>query len=511
MATVPPGTGIMIMANDQVEVFDNTIEQNQTAGLSIVSYLITDKPIQDEKYDPFCEAIHVHDNRFAANGGKPAGPLGELLAQGPGDPAAGHPLRRHRRPEEAGRRQAARRPGDPHPRQRQGRLRQLRRPGPEGAPPGPDGKAPKIVRDLKAYDGDAAGPGARLDRGPEVSSRRSPRTDGPGSGRSPPGPCCSWLAASGCGSRAARRGSPVAVAGPDARPFEKLSQYALFAGDPAAQEPAEGVIPYDLNSALFSDYAEKYRFIKLPPGTHATYRDDDAFEFPVGTVIAKTFAYPRDARDPSQGRRLIETRILKHEPDGWVGLPYVWNDAQTEATLDVAGDTVDVSWIHTDGRAADQQLHHPQRQPVQGLPQGRRGDDADRPEGAAPQPRFRLSRGDGEPARPLEPSRGTGRCAVPERGAAAGRLGRPEERHARRPRPRLARDQLRPLPQPRRPGAELGARPARLAAQPDRLRHLQAAGGRRHRLGRPACTTSSPASPTNRSWPTGSPRPTRAS
>ena len=67
-------------------------------------------------------------------------------------------------------------------------------------------------------------------------------------------------------------------------------------------------------------------------------------------MIAKTFAYPRDARDPSQGRRLIETRILKHEPDGWVGLPYIWNDAQTEATLDVAGDTVDVSWIHTDGR-----------------------------------------------------------------------------------------------------------------------------------------------------------------
>jgi uncharacterized repeat protein (TIGR03806 family) len=48
---------------------------------------------------------------------------------------------------------------------------------------------------------------------------------------------------------------------------------------------------------------------------------------------------------------LIETRILKHEPDGWVGLPYVWNSGQTEATLDVAGDAVDVSWIHTDGRA----------------------------------------------------------------------------------------------------------------------------------------------------------------
>ena len=156
------------------------------------------------------------------------------------------------------------------------------------------------------------------------------------------------LAVSGCGTR----GVPEAVpAAPPARPFEKLSQYALFAGDPAAQVPAEGVIPYDLNSPLFSDYAEKYRFVKLPPGTHATYRDADVFELPVGTVIAKTFAYPHDAHDPSKGRRLIETRILRREPDGWVGLPYIWDVAQTEATLDVAGNTVDVSWIHTDGRA----------------------------------------------------------------------------------------------------------------------------------------------------------------
>jgi uncharacterized repeat protein (TIGR03806 family) len=122
-------------------------------------------------------------------------------------------------------------------------------------------------------------------------------------------------------------------------------------GDPKAQQPADGVIPYDLNSALFSDYAEKYRFVKLPPGTQATYENDGPFKFPVGTVIAKTFAFPRDGRDPAQGQRLIETRILKHDPDGWVGLPYIWNKEQTEATLDVAGDTVNVSWIHIDGKA----------------------------------------------------------------------------------------------------------------------------------------------------------------
>jgi uncharacterized repeat protein (TIGR03806 family) len=153
------------------------------------------------------------------------------------------------------------------------------------------------------------------------------------------------LASPGCGSQPKGR-----VAAPATR-FQRISQYALFAGDPAAQQPASGVIPYDINSALFSDYAEKFRFIKLPAGASAAYKSDAPFDFPIGTVIAKTFAYPHDARNPSQGRRLIETRILKHEPDGWVGLPYVWNEAQSDATLDVAGDTVNVSWIHTDGEA----------------------------------------------------------------------------------------------------------------------------------------------------------------
>ena len=61
----------MIMASDQVEVFDNTIENNQTAGLSIVSYLLTGQAFKDDKFDPFCESIHIHDNRFKSNGDDP--------------------------------------------------------------------------------------------------------------------------------------------------------------------------------------------------------------------------------------------------------------------------------------------------------------------------------------------------------------------------------------------------------------------------------------------------------
>jgi uncharacterized repeat protein (TIGR03806 family) len=158
------------------------------------------------------------------------------------------------------------------------------------------------------------------------------------------------LVLSGCGASVEPNVAPLSRSAQVLEPFEKLSQYGLFVGNGATQEPVEGVIPYDLNSPLFSDYAAKDRFIRVPPGTHAVYSEQGPFDFPVGTVIAKTFSYPRDLRDPARGRRLIETRILKREPAGWATLPYIWNRAQTEATLDVAGDTVDVSWIHTDGR-----------------------------------------------------------------------------------------------------------------------------------------------------------------
>jgi uncharacterized repeat protein (TIGR03806 family) len=151
----------------------------------------------------------------------------------------------------------------------------------------------------------------------------------------------------GCRSR-----TPVAASDPliEEEPPEKLSAYGLFVGNGSSQEPAGAdIIPYDVNSSLFADYAVKYRFVKLPPGTGAEYHDPDVFQFPVGTIISKTFAYPLDFSDPASGRRLIETRLLIHKPEGWIGLPYIWNDEQTEATLKVAGGTRAISWIHTDG------------------------------------------------------------------------------------------------------------------------------------------------------------------
>jgi uncharacterized repeat protein (TIGR03806 family) len=158
---------------------------------------------------------------------------------------------------------------------------------------------------------------------------------------------CVFLAAalSGCGVRA----PTGTVTSADAEPPEKLSAYRLFHGDGSTQEPVAGVIPYDINTPLFSDYTAKYRFVRLPPLTSAQYHETDVFEFPVGTILVKTFAYLNELSDPSKGRQLIETRLLVHKPEGWVGLPYIWNDEQTEATLQIAGGTRDFSWRDSDG------------------------------------------------------------------------------------------------------------------------------------------------------------------
>lgn len=132
----------------------------------------------------------------------------------------------------------------------------------------------------------------------------------------------------------------------------------------------EGVVPYELNTPLFSDYAHKLRTVWMPKGASARYTAEGAFEFPVGTVVSKTFYYPRVpgvsadsevvARSNSAGEfrdgaldlnqvRLIETRLLVRRQDGWIALPYVWNAEQTEAKLMRGGELVALSLQDADG------------------------------------------------------------------------------------------------------------------------------------------------------------------
>jgi uncharacterized repeat protein (TIGR03806 family) len=128
-------------------------------------------------------------------------------------------------------------------------------------------------------------------------------------------------------------------------PKLKLSEYGFFEGKMADLKPNGRVFPYEVNAPLFSDYAEKARFVYLPEGTTMVYDSSMAFQFPVGATIIKNFYYHHNAAQPEQGRRILETRLLVREERGWKALEYIWNDEQTEANLDVAGATLPVTWV----------------------------------------------------------------------------------------------------------------------------------------------------------------------
>lgn len=132
---------------------------------------------------------------------------------------------------------------------------------------------------------------------------------------------------------------------------DKLSSYRFFVGDDIAQlAPNERVVPYTLNTPLFSDYTTKRRFLWIPDGSTMTYDPEETFDIPVGSAIIKNFGYLDDIRSADGPQRLLETRILYRTATKWEVVTYVWNDDQTEAYRDISGERMDVTWVHYDGQ-----------------------------------------------------------------------------------------------------------------------------------------------------------------
>ncbi len=312
VATVPTGTGLMIMATDDVEVFENEISGNQTTGVSVVSYLVTERPIKDPKFDPFPEGISIHDNIFLKGGEKPSGVFGEMLAAVVGVP---FPQVFYDGIFNESKLEDGKLPADLSLKLADngeitfanGNVGML---SPENVVSGKY----KVDRNLASYSG-------KHEAIAKVTLQPLPEP--------PP------------------NGNPAVSVYRNAP--SKLSEWGFFKGDVSSQEPAEGVTPYDLNTPLFSDHTSKHRFIRLPEGESMQYQANSVFDFPVGTVIVKTFGYQHDMRDSTAGERLIETRIEMHEDSGWYGFTYIWNEEQTEAFLSLGGGSLDVSWIHSDG------------------------------------------------------------------------------------------------------------------------------------------------------------------
>lgn len=138
---------------------------------------------------------------------------------------------------------------------------------------------------------------------------------------------------------------------------ETLAEWGVFAIEEGRLVPRAGVIEYELNTPLFSDYSHKLRTVWMPEGTQSNYSSDSSFEFPIGTIVSKTFYYPlattgdrtqvvktSEALGHEAGGRLvlnavhlIETRILVRRASGWAASTYVWDAAQREARRERTG------------------------------------------------------------------------------------------------------------------------------------------------------------------------------
>ena len=129
----------------------------------------------------------------------------------------------------------------------------------------------------------------------------------------------------------------------------KLSELLLFQGDMFDLELNSTVHEYSLTTKLYTDYAYKLRSISIPDGTQMVYNGEGLLSFPDNTILTKTFYYFNDERDPSLGKKIIETRVLIKQNGSWEMGNYLWNDEQTDAILSLEGPVVPVNWIDNVG------------------------------------------------------------------------------------------------------------------------------------------------------------------
>jgi hypothetical protein len=114
-----------------------------------------------------------------------------------------------------------------------------------------------------------------------------------------------------------------AAGAPSSIPADLLSGTGLYADLAQSEALADGVVEYRPRFELWSDGAEKRRFVRLPEHALIDSSDPDFWTFPVGTRAWKEFW---------RGGVRVETRLLaKLSDERWFAMAYAWNDAQTEA------------------------------------------------------------------------------------------------------------------------------------------------------------------------------------
>jgi len=119
---------------------------------------------------------------------------------------------------------------------------------------------------------------------------------------------------------------------PDTFP-KKLSETGCF--DPQEiKKVSSGVVPYSVISPLWSDGADKGRYLAIPDDRRLSIDDEGDILFPLGSVVIKHFGFED---------QLHETRLMIHHEDGWAGYSYEWLEDQSDAHLLALGKVKDLS------------------------------------------------------------------------------------------------------------------------------------------------------------------------
>lgn len=126
---------------------------------------------------------------------------------------------------------------------------------------------------------------------------------------------------------------------------QRLSQYKLFTAAPNQPALQQRGQPFELGSTLFTDHARKYRYFFLPQGKKIQYNASDIVGFPTGTVLAKVFTVPTSDTAES-AERIVEVRLMVLRENGWIFIPYRWDEATQDGILAIAGEQQPVAFDH---------------------------------------------------------------------------------------------------------------------------------------------------------------------
>jgi uncharacterized repeat protein (TIGR03806 family) len=137
-----------------------------------------------------------------------------------------------------------------------------------------------------------------------------------------------------------------------------LSATGAFA-DLATLEAASGILPYSVQSPLWSDGAQKRRWMALPSGSRVGYAEEGAWQFPEGTVFIKHFGMLLDERAPDDVHRLETRFLVAAQGGGYYGLVYKWDDDQRDARLLLDGGEELLDIIGADGSLRQQRYTYP--------------------------------------------------------------------------------------------------------------------------------------------------------